>query len=209
MCFLSAWLRIWYRPSRDADFGVVAARDLETLIELLSKRGNVQVIERAKGTAHLNVDGIDVSIFVLPKLAPHTRDGALTVNGILATKTHAILDRGTRRDFFDLYVVLQTQKLGLLACLGALNEVYETDANHGLVLRALCYFDDAEQEAQLPGEGSKDWPRVREFFSKAVAALIVPPGEPLAIQANVVDVRSRRKAATRKTPTKPSRRTRK
>lgn len=129
-----------YRPSRDADFGVVAARDLETLIELLSKRGNVQVIERAKGTAHVNVDGIDVSIFVLPKLAPHTRDGALTVNGILATKTHAILDRGTRRDFFDLYVVLQTQKLGLLACLGALNEVYETDANHGLVVRALCYF---------------------------------------------------------------------
>lgn len=119
------------------------------------------------------------------------------------------MDRGTRRDFFDLYVVLQTQKLGLLACLGALNEVYETDANHGLVLRALCYFDDAEQEAQLPGEGSKDWPRVREFLLEGRRGVDRSPGEPLAIQANVVDVRSRRKAATRKTPTKPSRRTRK
>jgi hypothetical protein len=74
--------------------------------------------------------------------------------------------------------------------LSALNEVYETEANHGLVLRALCYFDDAEQDAPLPGEGPQDWARIREFFSRAVAALIVPPGEPLAIQANVIDVRS-------------------
>ncbi|HEX2736389.1 MAG TPA: nucleotidyl transferase AbiEii/AbiGii toxin family protein [Polyangiaceae bacterium] len=148
------------------------------------------LLERAKGTAHLDVGGTDVSIFVLPKLARYVKDGALTVNGILATKTHAILDRGTRRDFFDLYVMLQSQKLGLLACLSALNEVYETEANHGLVLRALCYFDDAEQDAPLPGEGPQDWARIREFFSRAVAALIVPPGEPLAIQANVIDVRS-------------------
>jgi hypothetical protein len=87
-----------------------------------------------------------------------------------------------------------------------LNEVYETEANHGPVLRALCYFDDAEQDARLPGEGLKDWSRVREFFSKAVAALIVPPVEPLVIQANVVDVRSNptrvRKSIKAKTPAK-------
>src|SRR5690349_19588971 len=95
--------------------------------------------------------------------------------------------------------MLQSQKLGLLACLSALNEVYETEAHHGLVLRALCYFDDAEQDAPLPGEGNKDRTRVREYFSKAVAALI---GEPLAIQSNVVDVRSARQGTRKKAPRK-------
>jgi hypothetical protein len=56
------------------------------------------------------------------------------------------------------------------------------------VLRALSYFDDAEAEAPLPGEAPDDWTAVRAFFSKAVAAFVVPPTRPLGIQNRVVDV---------------------
>jgi hypothetical protein len=70
------------------------------------------------------------------------------VTGLLAAKLHAILDRGTRRDFFDLYVLLQIEGLGL-ECLNALTKVYATEVNSGLVLRALSYFDDADAEADL------------------------------------------------------------
>ena len=48
-----------------------------------------------------------MSVFVLDKLAPFVEDRRLTVTGLLATKLHAILDRGFRRDFFDLYVLLR------------------------------------------------------------------------------------------------------
>lgn len=129
-----------------------------------------------------------MSVFVLPELAPYTSDNAFTVTGLLATKVHAILDRGTRRDFFDLYVLLQLGQLGLLECLNALSKVYSTEINSGLVLRALAYFDDAEAEAPLPGEGASDWGRVKDFFSTAVAALLVPPTRPLSIQGRIVDV---------------------
>jgi hypothetical protein len=100
-----------------------------------------------------------------------------------------LLDRGVRRDFFDLYVMLKMHSPGLSDCLAALRTVHETDVNDGLVLRALCYFDDADAELQLPGEGSDDWDVVKAFFSTAVAALIVPPRRALEIQRRRVGVR--------------------
>lgn len=193
-----------YRPSRDADFGVVTAKELVTFVKHLEARGKVALIETSKDTVHLNFEGVDVSVFVLPALASFTEDQVLNPTAILATKTHAILDRGTRRDFFDLYVMLQTRGWGVVMCLQALVTVYATEINQGLVLRSLCYFDDAEGEGPLPGESAHDWATVKAYFARAVAALIVPPTAVLAIQSNVVDVRSEG-GARPKAPTKTRR----
>ena len=180
-----------YRPSRDVDFGVIKAKDSKQLLAHLRARGDVALLERTRDTVHLTFDGIDVSIFVLKKLGKHVESGALNVTGVLASKTHALLDRGLRRDFFDLYVILQMHALGLLDCLAALREVYESDVNDGLILRALSYFDDADREHPLPGEGDDDWSTVQAFFATAAAALIVPPQRQLEIQRKRVGVTRR------------------
>jgi len=168
-----------YRPSDDVDFGVVRARNVEELVRRLRSKGHVEVLERAKGTVHLRFEGHDVSVFHLPALEPFVEAQTLTTSGILATKLHAILDRGTRRDFFDLYVMLEQERLGIVECLRSLREVYDADVNEGLVLRALTYFDDAEAEAPLPGEGPDDWVAVRAFFVARAGALLLPPEHPL------------------------------
>lgn len=85
-----------YRPSRDVDFGVLTAKNSTQLLNQLRKSGSVELLERSEGTVHLSFEGIDVSIFVLPDLAPYVQQQHLTVEGLLATKVHAILDRGTR-----------------------------------------------------------------------------------------------------------------
>jgi hypothetical protein len=193
-CFLP------YRPSNDADFGVITAKDLSALVAELRRKGSVEVIERSEDTIHLRFEGIDVSVFVLPRLAPYVENGVLDVTGILATKVHALLDRGTRRDFFDLYVMLESERLGLLDCIVALESVYATEVNRGLILRALAYFDDAEAEARLPGEGPSDWATVKEFFATAVATLVVPPSRVLGIQSRVVDVRTPNSATAPRPP---------
>lgn len=177
-----------YRPSRDVDFGVRSATDLEDLVRQLMARGRVELIERTADTAHLRFDGIDVSIFVLDVLAPFVDDRRLNVTGLLATKLHAILDRGTRRDFFDLYVTLRRQSLGIAECLAALRRVFRQDVDDTLLLRALTFFDDAEREAPLPGEGPDDWATVKDFFWTRVGQLLVPPGRALRIEERVVDV---------------------
>ena len=112
-------------------------------------------------TVHLRWNGLKLSVFVVERLAPFVEERRLTVTGILATKLHAIVDRGVRRDFFDLYVILQQQRLGLAECLRAFRTVFRTEVDEGLLLRALTYFDDADREAPLPGEGRHDWKRVK------------------------------------------------
>ncbi|NMC68449.1 MAG: nucleotidyl transferase AbiEii/AbiGii toxin family protein [Myxococcales bacterium] len=178
-----------YRPSRDVDFGVADARDLDDLLRRLESRGKVEIDERTNDTVHLRFEGIKVSVFVLQRLAGHVANRRLDTTGILATKLHAILDRGTRRDFFDLYVTLSHHRLGLASCFAALREVFDQRVNETLLLRALTCFDDAEAEAPLPGEGPHDWATVKDFFLTRVGNLLVPPPRPLAIQARVVDVR--------------------
>ncbi|MCK5800689.1 MAG: nucleotidyl transferase AbiEii/AbiGii toxin family protein [Deltaproteobacteria bacterium] len=177
-----------YRPTRDVDFGVLNAKNLNDLLEHLSQSGDVEILEKSDNTIHLRWQGIKISAFVLDLLAEHVEERRLTVTGILATKLHAILDRGTRRDFFDLYVTLQHQRQGIAECLAAMREVYRQPINEHLLLRALTYFDDAEREAPLPGEGRGDWPCVKNFFLKRVGDLLVPPERKLKIQSRRVDV---------------------
>jgi hypothetical protein len=177
-----------YRPTRDVDFGVRNVEDFDDLLRQLADRGTVVIRERTGNTAHLGFEGVDVSVFVLDALAPHTEDRRLTVTGILATKLHAILDRGVRRDFFDLYVTLQHHSLGIAECLSAMREVFRQDVDEALLLRALTYFADAEREAELPGEGPGDWSAVKDFFLTRVGNLLAPPSRPLDIQKRVVDV---------------------
>ena len=181
-----------YRPSRDVDFGVSLPRELDALVTELGRRGDVEIVERSNDTVHLRYDGIKVSIFVLDALVPFVEQRRLNVTGILATKLHAIVDRGTRRDFSDLYVTLQQHQLGIGECLAAIRKVYQTDVNEPLLLRALTYFDDAEREAMLPGEGPDDWAAVKDFLLSRVGQLLVPPNRSLTIQNRSVDVRPAR-----------------
>jgi len=177
-----------YRPSRDVDFGVHDAAGLVDLLDQLRRKGEVELLEQSEGTVHLRWNGIDVSIFLLDTFAEHVEQRRLSVTGILATKLHAILDRGTRRDFFDLYVTLEHHRLGIARCLDAMQTVYRQPVNQHLLLRALTYFDDAEREAGLPGEGPRDWAAVKAYFTRQVGDLLLPPGRTLAIQARRVDV---------------------
>lgn len=177
-----------YRPTRDVDFGVRDADSIDGLVAELQRTGDTEILERSEDTVHLRWNDIDVSIFLLESIAELTEDRRLTVPGILATKVHAIIDRGTRRDFFDVYVTLQTQRLGIAECLRSLRAVYRQEINDSLVLRALTYFDDADREAPLPGEGDADWERVKGFFLDRVGHLLVPPAEELEIQKLRVDV---------------------
>jgi hypothetical protein len=177
-----------YRPSRDVDFGIDSPANLNELVDQLGRRGHVEIQERSRDTVYLLWNGIKVSAFVLDFLVAHVEERHLDVTGVLATKLHAILDRGLRRDFFDLYVMLQQHRLGIAAILTAIRTVYQGQIDDTLMLRALTYFDDAEREAVLPGEGPSDWKTVRDYFLVQVGSLLTPPMRRLQIQKHVVDL---------------------
>ena len=177
-----------YRPSRDVDFGIDKPANLDDLVEQLRRHGPVEIQERSADTVHLIWKGIKVSAFALPMLVRHAEEPHLTVTGVLATMLHVILDLGMRRDFFDLYVMLQQHQLGIASLLSAVRNVYEAVIDEDLLLRALTYFDDADREAPLPGEGAADWSVVKRYFLVQVGSLLTPPMRRLEIQAQVVGV---------------------
>jgi hypothetical protein len=83
---------------------------------------------------------------------------------------------------------LHQHAIGIAECLSALRKVYRQDVHDTLLLRALTFFDDADREAALPGEGKDDWSIVKDFFWTRVGQLLIPPARELEIERRVVDV---------------------
>jgi hypothetical protein len=89
-----------YRPTRDVDIGVATAADFKKVVVAL-RRAGAKAIESGADSIHFDLDGVDVSVFLLPRVARFVEGRRLTLTGLLGTKLHAILDRGTRRDFIS------------------------------------------------------------------------------------------------------------
>ena len=141
----------------------------------------IEVIGRTEVTLRLRLDGlaVDVVQYPYPLLAPPSDGPAdFPVAGLLdlaAMKLAAIARRGLRRDFWDLYAILQTGMTlrdaadAYLARFG----LAEPDLYH--VMRALTYFDDAERDPVLPeGLTAAAWERFKEFFSAEAPSLLAP-----------------------------------
>jgi hypothetical protein len=87
-------------------------------------------------------------------------------------KIHAIEDRGTRRDFIDVYFL--SQKYTLKEMLGFYQKKYFVLEDHLYsILRALDYFEDAERESQMPRMiVETNWEEIKRYFQEETRRLI-------------------------------------
>ena len=90
---------------------------------------------------------------------------------IAAMKIHAIEDRGTRRDFIDVYFL--SKKYALEEMLDFYQKKYTVLEDHFYsIFRSLDYFEDAEQEKQMPQMLiDVSWEKVKEYFRKETKKL--------------------------------------
>jgi predicted nucleotidyltransferase component of viral defense system len=93
------------------------------------------------------------------------------LSDIAAMKIHAIENRGTRRDFIDLYFL--AKKYTFEEMLGFFQKKYAASQDHLYsALRALDYFEDAEQEHQMPRMlVDVNWEEVKKYFQKEAKRL--------------------------------------
>ena len=89
-----------------------------------------------------------------------------SLSDIAAMKINAIEDRGTRRDFVDVYFLSKNYTLEEM--LGFYQKKYSVLEDHLYsILRSLDYFEDAEQEKQMPQMlVSVAWEEIKEYFRK-------------------------------------------
>lgn len=141
-------LQIGHRISIDIDlFGNSEINEID-FNEELSKLGKSQLLKKSKNKLIYNVEGIKVDFVnykypLLENFDTLETIRMVSLRDIGAMKLNAISGRGSRKDFIDLYFLMEHFSLSEL--LKFYKEKYD-DGSEFLVLKSLQYFEDAETE---------------------------------------------------------------
>ena len=164
-------LQFGHRNSVDLDFFGSLDDTLFTFRECLEGIGHVNVIKETKSIRIYNIDGVKID-FVdysrYPWLADAVEEEGLILaspRDIAAMKVNAIEGRGTRKDFVDIYFLLQHYSLDEI--LGFYQEKYP---EHSLfrALMSLSYFDDAEKQMMPKMYAPDSWDEMKAYIIKEV-----------------------------------------
>ena len=166
-------LHLGHRRSEDLDF--FCPKELNTLLLLhrLQKVGNFDLTKEAWGTLIGVLEGVRVSFFTYPYplLRPTQKLWGVRIASLLdigLMKLVAISQRGSRRDFVDLFFICR-QSIPLADLLVSLPQKF-AGVNYSLphILRSLVYFDDAEKEPMPTMLVSIRWSDIKRFFQAQV-----------------------------------------
>ncbi|MBI3554613.1 MAG: nucleotidyl transferase AbiEii/AbiGii toxin family protein [Elusimicrobia bacterium] len=167
-------LQLGHRFSQDLDFfsgsEALDAAGREKILGSLAAVGRVEITHQKDGWLQLFVSEIPVTFLKYPY--PWLEEpldwrgiAVASIPDIAVMKINAIIGRGTRRDFLDLYAICQDG--GLRELLRRCGEKYP-DQRDFLVQAsyALVYFDDAEKDRMPRLIRSYDWDKIKEFFQR-------------------------------------------
>jgi hypothetical protein len=171
-------IHLGHRRSNDLDFfSMRPTLDLDAVRTQLMRSSKAQVVAITDVTLHVRMDGADVDIvrYEYPPLTkPASSPLGVRVAGIrdlAAMKLAAIARRGIRRDFWDLHEMLDRGAVTLRGALRDYRKKFggsESDLYH--VLRALTWFEDAENERVFPrGLTKAHWKEIRTDLERRLA----------------------------------------
>jgi len=162
-------LQIGHRISVDLDFFTQHLFDEQILSKELAAHAEFTTAGTAKQTVWGSIGKTNFSMFYYeyPLLEPTVEFEGLqlaSLADIAAMKIHAIEDRGTKRDFIDVFFLAKTFSLQKMIDLYRKKYSISDDRLYA-TLRALDYFEDAEKETVMPAMlEPADWEEVRHFF---------------------------------------------
>jgi predicted nucleotidyltransferase component of viral defense system len=144
-------LQIGHRQSVDFDFFIPADFDTSSIINILTQIGSYQRDNEERNTINGSLNDVRISFFgykygIIDDFINYNNIRLAGMKDIAAMKLEAIAGRGSKKDFIDLFFLLQqftleeifsfhTQKYGV----GLSNQYHH--------LKSLVYFADAESEA--------------------------------------------------------------
>jgi hypothetical protein len=157
-------LQIGHRKSIDIDlFGKIDADEFE-IQSILKRFGSMTHLSKSKNINIYSVNNIKIDIvnYPFPLLEEKTEIDGIRLAGlkdIAAMKLSAIAGRGSKKDFIDLYFLLQKFSLSELFHLYKLK--YK-DGSEAIVLKSLTYFDDADNDIMPVMLQKVTWNSVKE-----------------------------------------------
>ncbi|MFT7033245.1 MAG: putative nucleotidyltransferase component of viral defense system [Cyclobacteriaceae bacterium] len=139
-------LQIGHRISIDLDFFSEHGFDEKHLVNILERDYNASIISQYENTVLTNIEGVKVDIIShqyeqLSKSSVVDGIRMASKDDIAAMKLNAVVNRGAKKDFVDIFFLLHDYSLNQLITLH--NRKYPNQ-NELLVLKSLTYFADAD-----------------------------------------------------------------
>lgn len=156
-------LQFGHRKSIDIDlFGNIP--DLIDIPQYLDSTGKVTLLKQSKHIHSYTINSVKVDIVNYPYpwiSEPIMIDGTRIagLKDICAMKLAAITGRGSKKDFIDIYFLLQHFTLNEM--LSFYSQKY-VDGSTFLVLKSLAYFDDAEIDPDPSMLIKVDWDTIKQ-----------------------------------------------
>ena len=166
-------LQYGHRQSVDLDFFGSLPEDKDELIDVVRRVGDVTVLNRSKIILQMVVNQVKVDFVDYSRYPwieePILGDGFVLASDkdIAAMKINAIMGRGTRKDFIDLYVLLQHYSLTQI--MDFYRQKYPEFSEYRALL-SMTYFDDAEMQDMPLMFIDTPWESMRTSIIQAVEA---------------------------------------
>lgn len=159
-------LQLGHRNSVDIDLFGKHTLDGNQLIEILSVYKEIEVINTSKSINQFYVRGVKVDIvnYHYPWLKPVVEEDQIrmaSLEDIAAMKIAAITQRGSKKDFIDLYFLLQRFSMKEIISF-YLQKI--TDGNEWMALRSIAYFDDADQQPMPAMFQDISWEEIKAYI---------------------------------------------
>jgi len=144
-------LQLGHRKSIDLDFFCESGFSNEELKKELNKISKIKIISEDKGTLHIVINKVKISFLHYPyklifKKYNYKNIYLANLRDISCMKLSAISNRGSKKDFIDLYFILQ--KIDLKKILNLFNKKYKNiNYNRQHILKSLVFFTEADQDA--------------------------------------------------------------
>ena len=173
-------LHLSHRISVDLDFFVPQAFLAGNLRPRLIEAGKFTPITVRDDSIVCRIDTVQWSLFkyeypLLQSPEQYAGIRIASVRDIAAMKVVAIGDRGSRKDFYDLYTILHFGGLEIRNILEDVAEKFQLPHDNLYhYTRALSYFDDAAKTPDIQDMLRIDvrWPDVEGFFRRLAKTLI-------------------------------------
>jgi predicted nucleotidyltransferase component of viral defense system len=163
-------LQIGHRVSIDIDlFGNLTADEYEVSERLNAFKSN-NVVKKTENISINIIEGVKVDIVNYPYPwidEPFLKDGIVMASqkDIAAMKLAAITGRGTKKDFIDVFFLMQKYSMGEM--LSFYEEKY-SDGNLFLVFKSILYFDDADNEQTPKMLKEVEWKKIKTSITNEV-----------------------------------------
>ena len=165
-------LHYGHQVSVDLDFFTDKEFDTNTLIDSLKEKYSIGILSQIKNMVILNIRSVKTDFIrhnypLLKSIQVNEGIRMVSVEDIAAMKLNSIMNRGSKKDFYDIYELLIHFTLPELISFHA----SKYDFSSQLILpKSLVYYQDAELEPDSVSVKQTDWSSVKQKISERVSS---------------------------------------